>query len=565
MNTQTDTEEIKLEDLNFFWTTSGVPCFMADRDNIEEIVENLGFNIYYLICNVATDRKIETKNTGYTSTIPSQTTTTYVTDLSTSIVKVVNNFVGRSVSLVKDEDIYSFAPVREEAEYDLPPIPMDIVQKLDEFFRLVDSQHGTESIVLLTFDPSKDDSSGWGVLVPDQTNTSVHCKYDAESIVEQKPDHVMIVGSVHSHPNMAAYASGTDHADQADFDGIHITYGWQKSVNGGATQYHIEMQIGGSAYTLKPEEVFEDFVFNKEPDPEVLEWSQKVKKVQPPTGGHRTTAATSSAQVSYTQHQTTTTTRPGYTPAGTTDRFKISGDCRFQSYPNPEIEKAVELSQAVVIMELDYKDLNLVCFSCANLIRDDDLYNQVCPVCDIMFCDIGDGYSHLLSDAASYLRVRNMSTNLDYYLWSVDNEGKEYLARIAEKSYEPEKSIGSLILEDEYPVSDNVDEYYYSGFNEDYTICCGIHVSALDQCNCDTPVIYEDIFDFDQAHPYDVYGRNSECIVCAHYYSSKCTPYKEAIINFVRTRRPIENPISVCSEWIEYDENTYLEKGYLYD
>jgi hypothetical protein len=145
------------------------------------------------------------------------------------VVKVVNNIIGRSVSQVEDE-IADLAAVRETAEYTLPGIPLEIVNRLDDFFRLVDAQHGTEAIVMLTFDPTKSDSSGWGVLVPEQTNTSVHCNYNPDSIVAEKPDHVMIVGSVHSHPGMAAYASGTDHADQADFDGIHITYGWQKSV-----------------------------------------------------------------------------------------------------------------------------------------------------------------------------------------------------------------------------------------------------------------------------------------------------------------------------------------------
>lgn len=563
MNTNTTTEEIKLEDLNFFWTTSGVPCFMADRDNIEDIIEDLGFNIYYLICNLATDRKIENKEWVNGK---QETKTTYVTDLSTSIMKVVNNFVGRSVSLVKDEELYNFVPVREEARYSLPAIPMDIVQKLDEFFRLVDSQHGTESIVLLTFDPLKDDPSGWGVLVPDQTNTAVHCKYDAESIVEQKPDHVMIVGSVHSHPNMAAYASGTDHADQADFDGIHITYGWQKSVNGGATQYHIELQMDGTSYTLKPEDVFEDFVFNKDPDPQVLEWSQKVKKVQPPTGGAVTPMGLQQTQQSYIQAQTTTITPLGSTQVGTTDdRFRMLGDCRFQAYPNIEIEKAVENLQAVVIMELDYKDKDLYCYSCSGPIEDKDLYNQTCPICDIMFCDLNDGYSRLLTDAASYLRRRGLDTNVDYYLWCIDSEQKQYLARVAERAYDDEKSVGSILLEDEYPVSDNLDDYYYSNFTEDHTICCNVHVSALDQCKCETTVLYEDIFDFDQAHPYDVYGRNAECIVCKHYYSADCKPYKTAIIDYVRTRRPIESPISVCSDWLEYDESSYLEKGYLYD
>lgn len=568
MNTEDITyDDTKLEDLNFFWTKSGVPCFMADRDNMEEIIENLGFNIYYMICNTAVDRKIETKNVGYNSA-PTSTTTTWVTDLSTNIVKVVNNFVGRSVSIVKDEDLYDFEVTRETAEYTLPPIPHDIVVKLDEFFRLVDAQHGTESIVLLTFDPEFEGRpEGWGVLVPEQVNTSVHCKYDSESIVDQKPDHVMIVGSVHSHPNMAAYASGTDHADQADFDGIHITYGWQKSVNGGATQYHIEMQIGGNAWTLKPEDVFEDFVFTKEPDPDVIEWSQKVKKAHPPTGGAYNKTSTLPQS---TQAQTTTTQAQVSTPVGatTSTRFRSIGDPRFQEYPNEIFDAAARSGDAMFIVELDYTHTDLFCYACANVIVDFDLFDQVCPVCDIMFCDAKDGISSILSGAADYLRIRNKSTNIDYYLWSMDSEGKETFSKIANKSFDSDsKEVPFSILQsdDEYPVSDNIDEYYYSGFSEKRTVCCNIDIKDIELCKCENTVIYDDILDFDVAHPYDVYSRNDSCIHCQYYYSRECTPYYTSIIEFVKTRRPMESSIQPCSDWVEHRDDTYLEKGYLYD
>lgn len=555
-------DDTKLEDLNFFWTKSGVPCFMADRDNIEEIVENLGFNIYYLICNVATDRKVETKSVGYANS-PSATTTTYVTDYATNIVKIVNNFVGRSVSIVKDEDIYDFSAVREDAEYSLPSIPYDIVTKLDEFFRLVEAQHGTESIVLLTFDPSKSDSSGWGVLVPDQVNTSVHCKYDAESIVDQKPEDVMIVGSVHSHPNMAAYASGTDHADQADFDGLHITYGWQKSVNGGATQYHIEMQIGGAIWTLKPEDVFEDFIFNKNPDPQVLEWSQKVKKVLPPTGG---TPKPLSTPLQSTQQPATTTQVASIQTGAITDKFRVVGNHNYQQYPDQAFQEAVDSQLAMFIIEIDYTESDPFCYACAGAIGPHDLYNQVCPICDIMFCDLKDNVSDILSSARTYLTKRNKPINIDYYLWSIDDKSEEIFYKIAERSFDQEDTLPVLIVEeDEYPVQDNIDEYYYSGFNPDRTVCCNIHIRDIELCTCQQTIVYEDILDFDFAHPYDVYARNNDCIHCIYYYSRECTPYRTAIVDFVSTKTPMQNSISVCSDWTEYNYDQYVEKGYLYD
>lgn len=538
-----DDQQVALADLDYFWTHSGVPCFMANRENIEEIIESLGFNIYYLICNIAEDKKTETKTwVGGKQ----ETTTSVTTTLNTGIVKVVNNFVGRSVATVSDEDIYGFEPVRETATYNLPPIPRDIINKLDEFFRTVHHQHGTESIVILTFDPDKDDSSGWGVLVPEQTNTSVHCKYEADSIVEQKPDHVLIVGSVHSHPEMSAYASGTDHADQADFDGIHITYGWQKSVNNGATQYHIELQMSGNHWTMKPEDVFEDFTFQKEPDPEVIEWTKNVKKVLPPQGGYHTPAP---HQV--THHQPTQASQ-AHTPRGT-----IKGDPRYQEYPDPK-----DPNPFLVIAEMDYTDdKKCECPSCGYGLAIADMLDDVCPVCDIMLCDIKASFSEVLSSASKYLRTRNMSTNRNYYIWIKDSNNQDSLMKVADYDYENDPSDHVNLISDPSITVEEVDGYFYEGFHESRTVCCDIPMTEIEKCNCAKTLIYDDIIEFDAAHPYDVYSRTGNCIDCEFYYSRACTPYYTAIMNFGQHGIHLQKPIEECSSFSQYskfdDDHTF--------
>lgn len=540
----TENQPIQLEDLDYFWTKSGVPCFMANRENIEQAIESLGFTIYYLICNVAEDRKIENKTWEKGQQV---TTTTYLTDLSTKIVKVVNNFVGRSVNEIKDEDIYDFEPVREGAVYNLPPIPREIVDKLDEFFRLVDAQHGTESIVLLTFDPNFTGSSaGWGVLVPDQVNTSVHCKYDPDSIVEQKPDHIMIVGSVHSHPNMAAYASGTDHADQADFDGLHITYGWQKSVNGGATQYHIEMQMNGSVWTLKPEDVFADTIFTKQPDPQVLEWSSKVKKVSPPQGGsvspvqpHQTAAHTP---------QESRPTQPDYTLTGTA----IKGDPRLQEHPDPK-----DPNPFIVVAEVDIpKDSNdLECPSCGSIVGGHG-YEFVCDCCDILFALYQDSHSEILESVDRYLERRKMSKNINVYLWTTEEGYKEFLLKIRDISLDDGDSNAVSYLDE-----DNLDAFYYEGFNYQNTVCCNEPIVSLrnGECDCMHPVSYNDLLDFDAAHPYDIYERNGSCSDCEFYYSRACTPYLFSILEFARNGTRLETPINECPSFSYWNSPTRYE------
>lgn len=540
-------QEVKLEDLDFFWTNTGVPCFMANRPDIEDIVEGLGFNIYYLICNLAEDKKTETKtwvNGKY------ETTNSVVTNLSTGIVKVVNNFVGRSVSPVDEEELYNFTAIRESAVYNLPKIPKIIVDKLDEFFRLVDAQHGTESIVILTFDPTKDDSSGWGVLVPEQSNTAVHCKYEADSIVEQKPDHVMIVGSVHSHPGMAAYASGTDHADQADFDGVHITYGWQKSVNNGATQYHIELQMAGSHWTLSPDDVFESFTISKDPDPEVVEWSKNVKKVLPPQGGSATRAQSQALASS----QTHTHKQQVYTPLGI-----AKGDNRYQDVPD-----AKDPSPHLIIAEMDFSDEDKSdCPSCGYDLAIKDMLDGICPVCDIMLCDMKMSHNEIMNQAFSYLRSRNRTTNINYYLWIKDNHNTDMLMRIADADLDVADESYPTLISDNSSTNDSSDhlEYFYEGFSEDRTVCCNIPLEQVTECNCAKTVYYDDVLAFDQEHPYDLYDQRGACSSCYFYYSRDCTSYYTAIMNFALNGRHIENKIEECTAYEPYDSH---QESYTY-
>ena len=541
--------QVKLEDLNFFWTKSGVPCFMADRDDIEEIVEGLGFTIYYLICNIAEDKKTETK-----TWVNGKNETTYsvLTELSTGIVKVVNNFVGRSVSAVTEEEIYDFTPVRETAVYNLPAIPRDIVDKLDEFFRLVDAQHGTESIVILTFDPTKEDSSGWGVLVPEQTNTSVHCKYEADSIVEQKPDHVMIVGSVHSHPGMAAYASGTDHADQADFDGIHITYGWQKTVNNGATQYHIEMQMNGAHWTLKPEDVFEDFTISKDPDPEVVEWTKNVKKVLPPQGGSASQAALTPAPARQSTHKV-----QDYTPRGIP-----KGDPRYQELPDVKDD-----TPHIIIAEMDFADDdNCECPSCGYALAIADMLDSTCPVCDVMVCDIKMSYTDIISDAKKYLRLRKRDVNINYYLWIKGDNKEDMVMLIANADLDVSEDAYESLLKEDLPsiTVEEIDEYYYEGFHKDRLICCDISIDNAHECDCAKPVYYDSLIEFDQTHPFDIYDQNGNCSGCEFYYSRSCVPYYSAIMNFAIHKVDIENKIQECSAFMSYNDNAQEYERYHY-
>lgn len=527
-----DTEDF----LDFVWMANGLPAFFADRADICDVVESIGFNIYYLIANNTVTTSTPTTNKGVT-------TQNVKTTSNAQIFKVVNNIVGRTVSKsnesFQDNEIVD---VKESAIYNMPAIPLAMVDKLDQFFRLVDAQHGTESIVLLTYDITKEGPEGWGILVPDQTNTSVHCNYDPASILEHKPDDALIVGSVHSHPGMAAYASGTDHNDQADFDGIHITFGWQKSVNNGATQYHCEMQMAGTAYTLRPEDVFEDYSINKEPDPEVVEWTDKVKKVLPPSHSAGVMSAPQAHQTP-PQHLS----QPVTTQAGTL-KTGVTQQSRFENFP--DIWKDLG-KESIVIGLVTVNNKNIAhCPACTSSVNEYDIEDGWCGCCTMPIINEKklkeNTFDDIFSDVAYWCYQFNYPLQVKPYLWTKE-DGKNVLTPMSNRTLEDELRFGGESpkfvditnnTDSDYVYIDNTidDDPAYIN-NGGYLLCCGLPEDREKECICDNTIVMADLIDFDQyTRKFNIYVDSADCYNCTNFYDIKCPSYRNFIEIFVEDR-----------------------------
>jgi hypothetical protein len=540
--------QVTFDQLKHFWMPSGVPCFIADRSDICDVVEEMGFQIYYLLGNdvketkaPATTTTTATQNktygygaTTYTYNAPANPPAPIITK-KTKLFKVVNNFVGRSISISEDALPDDFLSVKESCEYTMPAIPNIIVDKLDQFFRLVHSQHGTESIVILTYDMNATGPEGWGVLVPDQTNTAAHCKYDADSIAELKPENVMIVGSVHSHPEMSAYASGTDHADQADFDGLHITYGWQKSQNNGATQYHLELQMSGQNYTLRPEDVFENVVLLKEPDPDVVEWSGKVKKAYPPFSAGVPSPATTLPQStlpaggsSHRNHEKTTAVKDAVS------ELKL---------PN----------NAIIVGEIQLDAENKgSCPSCDFGIDIHDMNSHCCCVCDIPLISFTDSMEDICRKIHGYMVKRKIDITSPIYLWGYDDkDNRDFIIAITDEyefysaKYSNEYlDLGNSALQEvkpshwDYWTDHGDDDDFWDLNSEGRTVCCGTPTNrAYTDCECVAMLFKEDLIDFDIAfRDIDIYDEYSNCYNCTFYHTTKCPSFKNLITEFVQER-----------------------------
>jgi hypothetical protein len=555
----TDTQEqkfITLDDLTYFWMPNGAPCFIANNydvvDDFCETVESFGFQIYYIITDKETSKTVQVKNDKGLM-VPTE-----VYEYTPSIFKVVNNFTGRAVMETKEAFGNAFCPVKEVAEYSMPSIPRTIIDKLDEFFRLVHAQHGSESIVILTYDTTKTGTEGWGVLVPEQENNSVHCKYDNDSIARLKPDHVMIVGSVHSHPEMPAYASGTDHEDQADFDGIHITYGWQKTVNNGATQYHIELQIGGNNYKLDPEDVFEYAAPPiKDPDPQVLEWSTKVKKALPPLTGVSVTQAAPRQSHSYQATWANQTPNSLPTPVGkaTDTTIKDFDKSKFIAELN-----TVE-PDAIVAIEIDDTIPQSNCLVCYFPLQEVDINSGFCMTCDTPVITPELGHFEILNLLNLYCKERSLDPTVAFYVYCSDhtNPSTNFLINI--------KPAGLNADQVDSPTYE-VDDYLESTYDFK-TVCCNtVLTDENSTCKCLVMVVEEDIADFDKAHAkIDIYDASEECLSCDHYYQTTCPAFRDALINHKTYNVLLEKQITKCDKYVYYKDltNSTFESNKYYD
>lgn len=122
------------------------------------------------------------------------------------------------LSQVRVDGAHHLPAATESLEYGLPKLPARLVGQVLGFFAAIWRAKRSEALVLLSWD-----GSAFGLIVPEQrvAAASVEHRLDPTDV----PTRVQLVGSIHSHGGMSAFASLTDEADEADADGIHIVVG----------------------------------------------------------------------------------------------------------------------------------------------------------------------------------------------------------------------------------------------------------------------------------------------------------------------------------------------------
>lgn len=111
----------------------------------------------------------------------------------------------------------------------------------------------------------------WAVKCPQQNGHGAAVHFEDDGL--DMPAGYAIIGSVHTHPEMGAFWSATDLADQKKKHGVHLVLGLR---NGYATQYKLSIFTPYGAYDKDWNDIIEAVDFNQDWEP-VAEWVEEIK------------------------------------------------------------------------------------------------------------------------------------------------------------------------------------------------------------------------------------------------------------------------------------------------
>jgi hypothetical protein len=156
--------------------------------------------------------------------------------------------------------VKALAPHEPRCVLRYPRVKASTLEFIVAFFDRVYELHRSEAVVLLLWDL---DNQRYKVWVPEQEATVLRSwggslsPWDVRYTVPAPlPPRHLLVGDIHCHGNMAAFASSTDEADERYRDGVHVIVG---HIQDEPPEFHLELAIDGYRFRLKEEQLFEGY------------------------------------------------------------------------------------------------------------------------------------------------------------------------------------------------------------------------------------------------------------------------------------------------------------------
>jgi hypothetical protein len=148
----------------------------------------------------------------------------------------------------------------------------DIVGFFDHVYRL----HGSESAVLLFWDLAQ---QRYVIHVPDQEATVWESSAGIRSPLDVRyalpvppPAGHLLVGDIHCHGNLGAFASATDRQDERYRDGVHVVIG---HIECEPPEFHVEFAVDGARFSVMFDQVFAGYRRRRQLIPR--KWLQRVR------------------------------------------------------------------------------------------------------------------------------------------------------------------------------------------------------------------------------------------------------------------------------------------------
>jgi hypothetical protein len=156
--------------------------------------------------------------------------------------------------------IKALAPHASRCEVRFPRVKASTLEFIVGFFARVYELHRSESVVLLFWDL---DAQRYKVHVPEQEATVSRGWGGGRSPIDVRyvvptppPPRHLLVGDVHCHGNLGAFASLTDEIDERYRDGVHGVVG---RIESEPPQFHLELAIDGHRFELQEDQLFEGY------------------------------------------------------------------------------------------------------------------------------------------------------------------------------------------------------------------------------------------------------------------------------------------------------------------
>lgn len=138
--------------------------------------------------------------------------------------------------------------IEPHAKLLIPRFTAPFIKEVVDFFYWCYEEHKSEGFVYLYYNQTNE-KNPYLVIPAEQTVTGASVAYGE---MPDPPEGYTVIGTMHSHGSMGASHSGTDHNDQSELDGIHITVG---KLDSNSPDFDIKLYILGTAYTVKEENI----------------------------------------------------------------------------------------------------------------------------------------------------------------------------------------------------------------------------------------------------------------------------------------------------------------------